>query len=96
MTICRQGIHLPSDHVEDVETGDYVDDDDDYVDDDDDYVDDGVVDKDAKLSFLFHLLPASSVWRTLKEFDGRLSGIEVILLLFFLLLILNLKTRLQL
>ena len=87
MTICRQGIHLPSDHVEDVETGDYVD-------DDDDYVDDGVVDKDAKLSFLFHLLPASSVWRTLKVFDGRLSGIEVILLLLFLLLILNLKTRL--
>ena len=89
MTICRQGIHLPSDHVEDVETGDYVD-------DDDDYVDDGVVDKDAKLSFLFHLLPASSVWPTLKEFDGRWSGIEVILLLFFLLLILNLKTLLQL
>ena len=82
MTICRQGINLPSDHVEDVETGDYVD--------------DGVVDKDAKLSFLFHLLPASSVWPTLKVFDGRLSGIEVILLLFFLLLILNLKTRLQL
>ena len=69
VTICRQGIHLPSDHVEDVETGDYVD--------------DGVVDKDAKLSFLIHLLPASSVWRTLKEFDGRLSGIEVILLLLF-------------
>ena len=75
-------VHSPSDHNEDVDSGDYVDDD--------------VVDKDAKLSFLFHLLPASSVWRTLKEFDGRLSGIEVILLLFFLLLILNLKTRLQL
>jgi hypothetical protein len=28
-------------------------------------------------------LPASSVWRILKEFDGRLSGVEVILLLFF-------------
>jgi len=40
--------------------------------------------------YIRRLLPASSVWRTLKVFDGRLSGIEVILLLFFLLLILNL------
>jgi len=33
--------------------------------------------------YIRRLLPASSVWRILKVFDGRLSGIEVILLLLF-------------
>ena len=71
------GVHSPSDHhgdqyhedEEDVDTDDEVD--------GDGGVDDGLIDNDAKLNFLFHL-PASCVWPTEKEFDGTLSGIEVI------------------